>query len=336
MSEKTPILLLGATGLLGHNVLKILTERGIPVKAAVRRRAALREDVTGGREGRGIEILEGDILDETFLESCSRGCRAVINCAGTTDMSLARPEDYLPVNLRLPESVLRVMDRTGVDTFIDTSSANTIGSGTEDSPADETFPFSAPFTESYYAQSKKQSEESLIGYARTHPSRKIVIVNPGFMVGPYDTGPSSGKLLIAGYRRPLMAAPGGGKSFIHVRDAATAIVNAIVKGRSGERYLLTGESISLPDFYRMQAEVCGYRQKVAVLPDFLCRTAGRAGDLARAAGLRCSACTINVRQLLCREYYDNSKAVRELDMPVTPIAEAIRDFWEDRRRVRPI
>ena len=64
------------------------------------------------------------------------------------------------------------------------------------------------------------------------------------MVGAYDTKPSSGKLLLSGYRKAVMPVPKGGKSFIHVADAAVAIVNALTRGTSGQRYLLTGHNLS--------------------------------------------------------------------------------------------
>lgn len=129
-----------------------------------------------------------------------------------------------------------------------------------------------------------------------------------------------------------MAAPCGGKSFLHVRDAATAIANALQRGGSG-RYLLTGEALTLPEFYALQAQVCGYRQRFIPLPSPLVRLAGRIGDLLRALGMRTMLCTRNTDQLLVEEWYDGSRARRELGLPQTPIAEAIRDFfaWRDSR-----
>ena len=106
-----------------------------------------------------------------------------------------------------------------------------------------------------------------------------MIVNPGFMVGAYDTKHSSGKLLLAGYKHRWMAVPKGGKSFVHARDAAEAVVNAVTMGVNGERYLLTGEAMTLKEFYELQAEVCGSRQSVLELPDILVLAAGRVGDL---------------------------------------------------------
>ena len=312
------VLLLGASGLLGHNVLRVLSERGVPVRVLLRPGTELLFPAP--------DVVRGSLLDPDTLLAAAAGCDAIINCAGTTDMRLPRTEDFLPVNRDLPALLCRVLDATGIRTLVHTSTANTVGSGSPGWPADESAPFAAPFDRSPYAISKKAGEDLLLAYAAAHPDRRILIVNPGFMLGPYDAKPSSGALLLAGWRRPLMAAPCGGKSFLHVRDAATAIANALERGAGG-RYLLTGESLSLREFYALQAQVCGYRQRFFTLPTPLVRLAGRLGDLLARLGLRTLLRTHNTDQLLVGEWYDASRARRELAFPATPVADAIRDFF---------
>ena len=323
------VLLLGASGLLGHNVLRLLLERGERVRVLLRPGSGLLPEACRFEISREIpspEILRGSLLDYATLLRAAEGCEAIINCAGTTNMALKRLDDFFPVNRDLPLSLTRVLDATGIRTLVHTSTANTIAPGPREHPTDESAPFDAPFDRSLYAISKKGGEQVLLDYAAEHPDRRIVVVNPGFMVGAFDAKPSSGTLLLAAYRRRLMAAPCGGKSFLHVRDAATAICNALTHGGSG-RYLLTGESLTLKEFYALQARVCGYRQRFFTLPSPLVRFAGRLGDLARALGARTMLCTHNVRQLLIEEWYDNAKATRELGLPHTPIEVAIRDFF---------
>ena len=324
------VLLLGASGLLGHNVLRLLLARGEAVRVLLRPGSALLPEACP--DGLLPEIRRGSLLDYGTLLTAAQGCSAIINCAGTTDMSLLRLDDYYPVNRDLPAMLCRVLDATGIRTLVHTSTANTIAPGPRERPTDESAPFAPPFDRSLYAISKKEGEDLLLDHAAAHPERRIVIVNPGFMVGAFDPKPSSGTLLLAAWRRPLMAAPGGGKSFLHVRDAATAVCNALERGGSG-RYLLTGTSLTLKEFYALQARVCGYRQRFFTLPDPLVRLAGRLGDLIRALGFRSMLCTINVRQIMIEEWYDCGKATRGLGLPQTPPEDAIRDFftWREGR-----
>lgn len=323
------VLLLGATGLLGNNVLRTLLDRGHSVVALVR------SDILEISHPK-LDIRKGSILDIVDLRNAAQGCDAIVNCAGTTDMSLLHYDDYLPINKSLCESILEVMDELHINILVHTSTANTIGYGSPTRSGTEEDDIMPPFTSSFYAQSKLEAEKLLMWDARQHPERHITVLNPGFMIGGYDYKPSSGKLLLMGFKRRIMASPGGGKSFVHVKDVAEATVNALTMGRSGERYLLTGVNMRLKEFYALQAEVCGYRQRFIVLPDLLVALAGRLGDLLRWMGIATQLSTSNVRQLQAMEYYSCDKARRELAYSSTPIAAAIRDFfdWQETRGVK--
>ena len=316
-----PVLLLGATGLLGRNVLNLLLERGIPVRALVRHPLPVE----------GLDTVMGSILDRETLLQAAEGCRAVINCTGTTDMTLPRVEDFLPVNRDLPALLCEVAQEKDIPVLIHVSTANTIASGTQEHPSDESAPIGPIYGRSPYALSKKAGEELLLSYAKEHPEKRIVVLNPGFLVGPFDTKPSSGQLLLAGWRKSLMVVPGGGKSFLHVRDAAAALVNALEKGEG--RYLLTGEMMLFKDFYALQAQVCGYKQRYICLPDWLAHGVGFLGDCLRKLGFRVSFYSHNVNQLLLEEWYCCSRAREQLDYGQTPVSEAIADFFRWRETV---
>ena len=328
------ILLTGASGLLGHNVLITLLQRGKQVIAPLRDASHLHLPASLA-DNPNLHIIPMEGIQFPLPESAIHhsNISAIINCAGETDMSLPTINDYMPANRDLVEHLVMLMRDHDIPTLVHVSTANTIGYGSADNPATEEAPFQEPFTASYYARSKHNAEQMLERVAHDGNGHCIVVVNPGYMVGAYDIKPSSGKLLLAGYKRRWMVVPKGGKSFVHVKDAAEAVVNAVTMGVNGERYLLTGESMTLKEFYELQAEVCGYKQRVLELPDTLVLAVGRVGDMLRCMKIRTQLCTINVRQLLVCEYYDNGKARRQLAMPQTPIVDAIRDFfgWYNKR-----
>lgn len=320
------VLLLGGNGLLGHNVLNQLLQQGHEVHALLRNPAALLLDKFHNKEN--LKIFQGSILDDNDLEKAADGCDGIINCAGVTDMSLLRYDDYLPVNKDVCRRLISLMERLQISKLVHTSTANTIGYGRPGQKADEHADMQSPFAESFYAQSKREGELLLQEAARIHRDWHIVIVNPGFMVGAYDTKPSSGALLLAGYRKPVMFAPKGGKSFVHVADAAVAIVNGLTRGQHGDRYLLTGENLSLKEFYLLQKEVCDYGQLLVSVPNWLLGVAGFFGDIVRMLGVRTQVSTRNVRQLMAEEYYDNTHACSDLAMPKTLVKFAIEDFFK--------
>lgn len=323
------VLLLGASGLLGHNVLQQLAAAGHRVVAVVRRRGALQVDAPD------TMIVEGNITDRDTLLQAASGCDAIVNCAGVTDMGLLRYDDYAAVNVMLCHSLVAAMNAHGIRRLVHVSTVNTIGSGTAAHPAGEEATIRAPFDKSFYALSKLEGERAVREAASAHPDWHVVVVNPGYMIGPMDVKPSSGRMLLVGYRRSLMFAPRGGKSFVDVRDVAAAVVNALTMGRSGARYIAVNSrgQFGIRELYRLQARTMGYRQRVVSLPNAVLQLAGWLGDLLRMVGIRTELSSRNVRQLMVHEYYDNSRAVSELAMPETDLGHSIRDFhhWREER-----
>jgi len=316
------VLLLGATGLLGHNVLSRLMAEGHDVVALVRCSGGIR------LSGNGWHEVVGSPLDYDTLCATARGCEAVINCAGVTDMSYRRLEDYLPVNRDLPQMVVRMMEVHGIRRLVHTSTANTIGYVCAESPADETVPMQEPFSSSLYAVSKRMGEQAVIEAARCHPDWHAVVINPGYMLGAWDVKPSSGRMLQLAYNKRVAFAPSGGKAFVAVQDVAEAVVNALTRGDNGERYLAINSKgcLSIKELYLLQACVMGYRQTVVTLPDWMLAVAGRVGDMLRCMGFRTEVSTNNVRQLMVMEYYSNSHGTRDLGFRETPLNEAVEQF----------
>lgn len=324
------ILLTGASGLLGHNVLRRMVDEGHEVVALVRRPDAVR--LEGGR----WQTIVGELTDYNALVSAAKGCEALVNCAGVTDMSLLKYEDYLPVNRDLCRMLAKVMEMHGISTLVHVSTVNTIGCGTPEHPSDEQAPMTAPFKGTYYAESKREGEKILLDYAEAHPEGHVVVINPGYIIGPYDVKPSSGRMLLAAFRKPLMVAVHGGKCFVPAIDVAAAVAQALTRGENGQRYIITGKDgcLGMSELYALQAKTMGYRQRVIVLPDWIVRLAGRIGDVLRAAGVKSELSTANVCQLLTREYYDNSHGICDLAYNQTTIERAITDFYQWRNIIK--
>ena len=185
------ILLLGATGLLGHNVLETLLRHGQRVRCIVREGSAIDGKVLATAAEEQLQIIKGSILDDSVLEQGLRGCNAVVNCCGVTDMGLASIDDYRPVNTELPLRLARLLDASGGGVLVSVSTANTVDPGTANRPSDENTPFGGPFTGSLYARSKRDGEKLLLDFAQSHYFTRVVILLPGFIVGPHDNKPSS-------------------------------------------------------------------------------------------------------------------------------------------------
>ena len=173
----------------------------------------------------------------------------------------------------------------------------------------------------------------ILAASKAHPERHIVVINPGFMIGAYDTKPSSGRLLLAGYRRRFMVAPKGGKAFVAVDDVAEAIAAALSHGTSGSRYIVANNEgcLTFKQLYTLQAATMCYRQTVVELPNWLLGLAGWLGDLLRTCGLNTELSFKNVSLLMMNEHYTCRNGKTALGFKTTPIAEAIMDLhkWNE-------
>src|SRR5262245_2414348 len=72
-------LVIGATGLIGSNVVRALVQAGHSVRAL--RRGKSRLDALDGLDGQ-IEFAEGDLYDGPSIGAAARGCDWVFHAAG--------------------------------------------------------------------------------------------------------------------------------------------------------------------------------------------------------------------------------------------------------------
>jgi len=315
------ILVTGANGLLGHHVVMQLQQMHHDIRIILRGSRDLYFDKTG------IEIIHGTFTDYILLKKAADGCDAIIHIAAVTSTDLLHYDDYRSVNTAGAANVIRVADELNINRIVFVSTANTIGYGNPEKVADERCDIEYPFTKSFYARSKAEAEKLFV-IASKKAGRHVIIINPTFMIGSYDVKPSSGKLMLMGYRRGWMFTPKGGKNFVAVTDVATAVCNALTIGQNGERYLASGVNLSFTEFYKMQSRVGEYEQNIIEIPDALLEMAGKAGDFIRLFGVKTEICSMNLNQLTIREYYTNRKAVQELKMPQKPIEQAIEEALE--------
>lgn len=312
------VLVTGANGLLGHHVVMQLLDAGHDVNIIVRSRRNIYFDILK------TNVTEGEFTHYETLKLAAKNCDAVIHIAAVTATDLLYYEDYRKINVDGSKLILEVADELKINNIVFVSTANTIGYGTKEHLADESAGIEFPFSKSFYAQSKVEAEKLYVD-ASKKADRHVVIVNPTFMIGSHDTKPSSGKLMLMGYKKRIMFAPNGGKNFVAVSDVATTICNALALGKNGSRYLASGVNISFKEFYEIQSSVGGYSQKIIVLPDFLLEIAGKLGDLVRLFGAKTELCSMNLNQLTIREYYSNKKALEELKMPQKKLEKAISE-----------
>jgi dihydroflavonol-4-reductase len=149
------------------------------------------------------------------------------------------------------------------------------------------------------------------------------------MIGPYDHKPSSGQMIISFYKGEIPAFSPGGKNFVHVKDAAVAIANALTKGRIGEAYILGHENLTYKEFLLKAAKVMIIKSPRITAPRFAIMSLGLINTLLSIMTKKAPTISYNMARISCHgHYFDPAKAVMELDMPQTPIEDAIKESFE--------
>lgn len=311
------VLVTGANGLLGSNIVRILLERGIQTRAMVRLNARLLS-----LKGCDPEYFIGNITSREDTIKAAAGCDYIIHTAGITDQTLPRLKNYLKVNVGGTKNIIDAATKNGTKRFVYISSTISIGYGTKENPGTEDKPAMKPYTESHYAVSKYRAEQIVIN-AVNESGLDAIILNPSFMIGPHDSKPSSGKLLLVGYRDKIVFLTRGGRNFVPAEDVALASCNALTKGRTGEKYLLTNSNLSYKEFFDIVDSITDFKRYKIIMPSCMVKATGLLGSMAAYSGKPVLLNYNNARILTVKNFYRSDKAIEELDFPQSDIKIAI-------------
>ena len=264
----------GTNGLLGTNLVMELLEQGFYVKGLVRNPATYQ-----GIKHPHFELITGKLNDD--LKPHLEGCQYLIHAAAETRPELKRYEEYMHTNVQHTIQLLEASINADLKKFIFVSSAVTIGFADKNAPGHEDNPIRFPNTQSLYALSKVEAEEKIMDYKE---QIDIVIANPTFMIGPYDTKPSSGKIILMGLDKRIVFHPPGGKNFVYVKDVARGIIKCIRTGVNGEKYLLAGHNLTYREFFKIMVRQSGNKALLIKIPSSILILIGYFGSLFRAVG----------------------------------------------------
>ncbi len=316
------ILLTGADGFLGNNLVRELILRGYEVRALIQpgRNSSTLEELN-------IELFNGDILNSSDVLKATKGCNAIIHTAADTTTWPSRTGLIRKVNVEGTGNIIAAALNRGIEKYVHVGSANSFGFGSKDNPGDETMPYRASKYRLEYFDSKHEAHKLVMNEISGNGLRAVV-VNPTFMIGPFDSKPGFGTVILAIYNGRMPGCAVGGRNYIHVSDVAVGTINALERGRIGECYLLGNQNLSYREIFNMIAEVVGVKPPKVTFPPFVTKLYGILGSLYGTITQKSSIVSFALARIACDEhYYTAQKAVRELELPQTPIETAIEDAF---------
>jgi dihydroflavonol-4-reductase len=315
----------GATGFIGANLIRALLDRGDTVRCLIRapNRCVEGLDV----ELVTVPLVPADDAAADALAAAIDGCEGIYHLAGLFDPSPGGIERMAAVHVDATQALVAAGKRAGARRMVLCSSSVTVGFGPMAAPGDEDTVFDpgAIYGEAgplrAYHDTKREAEE----WVTAQDQIEGVIVNPDFILGPWDVKPTSGQLIVSMARRWMPFYFRGGKCFQAASDCAQGHIAAMERGEVGRRYLLGSHNLSYRDFMGVVAEVVGRRPPAAPMPAMALGAAGLVGRMARRidphrfAGMDPDV----LRSTQFERYRTGARARTELGIVDTPIEDAV-------------
>ena len=310
-------LVTGGGGRLGNVLVRRLLENGQKVR--VLEPGTLPESLAG----LDIEFMSGSVLDTGEVARATDGVEVVYHLAAKIDLSPKKDPMMYIINVEGTRNVVDACLSSGLR-LVHTSSHHALEREPLDQPLTEDKPL-ALNEKCEYHRSKAIGETIVLDACER--GLDAVIVNPGSMIGPHDYEPSMiGAVLIDLYfgRVPVLLEMLS--DYVDVRDVADGMIAAAEKGRTGERYFLTGEVIPVGEMVSLYGELTGAKVPTRALPLWV-------GWVLLPFALAGSAVTKKepfitadmLRASVSNDVVSHDKAHRELGYTVRPLRESLTD-----------
>lgn len=313
------VLVTGGTGFVGSRVVRKLTARGEAVRCLARQSSSPRN-----LEGLPVEVVRGDLQDAESLLAAVRGCETVYHIAADYRLWSRDPQELYRNNVDGTRNLLDAAEREGCRRIVYCSTVGALGIPKDGSPGTEETSVTLSDMVGHYKRSKFLAEqEALRAAERGVP---VVIVNPSTPVGPNDIKPTETGRLITRFLNDEM--PGfvdTGLNLVDVDDVAEGHLLAAEKGRVGEKYILGHRDMTLREILECLAALTGKPPPRAKIPYGVALTAAHVNEffLGTLLGREPSIPVEGVRMARKKMFFSPAKAVRELGLPQTPVAEAL-------------
>lgn len=317
------IFITGGTGFIGSNLLKRLLQSSHELYCLIRKPSRISENL----QKHGVKICLGDIADKESILKGTNGCDWVFHLAGLYSFWEPAKSIFKNINVNGTRNVMECALETKVSKVVHVSTVGIYGK-----PAD------CPFTEESKVGSTRFSEyfrtkyegDLIVWDLNKTKGLPVVVVYPCSVLGAGDPKASGQYIMNLLQRRlPATICNDSVLTFVHVKDAAEAIIRAAEKENNiGEKYLIGKYQMSFGELNHIVSKISGIPLPKLHLPGWMAMInavllTGLANLIKKEPLWGMSLDQINVMQKGFR--VDGSKAERELGISYTPIQAALED-----------
>jgi dihydroflavonol-4-reductase len=312
----------GATGHLGNVLVRELLRRGKKVRALLEP-----GDEARALRGLDVEVVRGNVLRPETLPPALEGVDVVFHLAGVVSISSLDIEIVRTVNVDGTRNVVEAAHRAGVRRLVYTSSVHALTEPAPGGVLTEEAGYDPERAPGDYGKAKAAASRIVLD--AVPEGLDAVIVNPVYVLGPYDYRLSEiGEVIVLFSRFPVPAGMDGCYDFIDVRDIAVGHVMAAERGRTGESYLLSGERMTVREMMRILAGLAGRRPPRVFIPlGIAAGLAAFAPIFEKVTGRRSLLTPYAVHTLAVDFAISDRKARQELGHDPRPVEQSLRDAW---------
>jgi nucleoside-diphosphate-sugar epimerase len=326
------ILVTGGSGYIGNKLCHVLANSGHTVHAFIR--SAEAEKIL---QHPNIVIFKGDLMDKESIAVAMKGCQQVYHTAGYVKLWTRNPEIFYEQNVGGTANVLEAAMAEGVSKFVFTSTCGVWGPSKnllliENDPRTSSF-------DNDYDLSKHLAEKTVGEYY--NKGLFTVIVNPPRVYGPGLPRHSSGvnrfiqhlldhKISTLPWRLETKA------NYAFIDDVVAGHIQAMEKGKAGERYILGGENVSYKKFVDLIKRLSQSKNIYIRIPPFLIKTVSQVELMRGKLNGHEPFITPNVaKRIQLDKIFDCSKAISQLGYRITPFEEGIKKTLEHLKKQAP-
>lgn len=306
----------GATGSLGVPLVKHLLASGHEVSILSRQDSAP-DELKNSR----IKIFKANLLDRGGLVHAFKGHDGIFHLAGFIGYKKFEHAAMQSVNVEGTRSVIAACLEAGVKRLLHVSTVNAIAASFDKKVLDETAEYNLSKFNLGYAESKRAAEQLV----KSEKRLDSVIVSPSTVYGAGDMAKKSRSVQVKVAKGKFPFYSNGGVSVAELGEVVNGMLQAYLKGRSGERYILGGENLTIKECFTLIAQEAGAKPPHIFLPNFAMNALGAWGDLMEKLGTKGPINSESAILAQMYHWFDSGKAQRELNYKIVPAKVSIHN-----------
>lgn len=324
------ILVTGATGLVGSNLLYSLLLSGRQVRALLHNvdniKLTRRIFKSYGSDAEAmlerVEWVQGDVLDTMALYEAMKGVDRVYHCAAIVSFDTSDREQMMKVNVEGTANVVNAALEAKVNKLCYVSSIAALGRTDDSDVIDENSEWTDSKLNSWYSKSKHKAEREV--WRASAEGLPVVIVNPAIIFGYGNPEKGSSRMFSTIHRISRFYGKGI-NGFVDVQDVVKAMIKLMDSEIRDERFVVSAGNFTYKQIFSWIAEGFGKPVPIIAIPDFVL------GVVWRFEALR--SLLTGDKPLISREtsntsknnfYYSTDKLISRMGFQYKPMEQTIK------------